>query len=125
MSDKFVLGCVNNLMFTTRIGSIVNDCGYSVQWIDVTSLLQLNLHEFINSKLPSLIIIDLGVDGVVWEPIIFNLKSTPKSSNIPIICFGSHKETDKIKSAKNAGADQVLARSRFFSSLPEIISKYG
>jgi len=125
LSSKLVLGCVKNLMLTIRIESIVDRCGYKIHWLENQELTDMMILDFIRSRTPTLIILDLGYSDMDWKPVIRKLKSTPLSSNIPIICFGSHKETEKIKAAKQAGADRVLARSRFFSTLPEIISKYG
>jgi hypothetical protein len=39
-----------------------------------------------------------------------------------VIGFGSHVDRDLLAAARAAGCDQVLARSAFFSRLPQLLS---
>ena len=43
---------------------------------------------------------------------------------IPVVCFGSHVNTEIFIKARKSGADETLARSRFVNVLPELIQKY-
>lgn len=42
----------------------------------------------------------------------------------PVIAFGSHVATARLEAARDAGCDEVLPRSRFSTSLPELLRKY-
>lgn len=42
----------------------------------------------------------------------------------PVIAFGSHVATGRLQAAREAGCDQVLPRSRFAASLPELLLRY-
>jgi CheY-like chemotaxis protein len=42
-----------------------------------------------------------------------------------IIAFGPHVDTDRRKAARAAGADRVLAKSRFVTELPAILGGAG
>lgn len=74
---------------------------------------------------PALMIFDLGNAGLPWREWIALLTSAPATRRIPVICFGSHVDVEAIKAAQAAGAQAVLARSRFFSALPEVIGQYA
>ena len=78
----------------------------------------------ISQLTPALILIDLGMGGISWGSVIWQIKSNSSIQHIPVICFGSHKDTDTLKDARQSGADEVLARSRFFSDIQKYIEKY-
>ncbi len=42
----------------------------------------------------------------------------------PVIAFGSHVATARLQAARDAGCDDVMPRSRFSASLPELLKKY-
>jgi CheY-like chemotaxis protein len=42
----------------------------------------------------------------------------------PVIAFGSHVATARLQTARDAGCDEVMPRSRFSSSLPELLAQY-
>jgi CheY-like chemotaxis protein len=70
------------------------------------------------------LVFDLNNAEIPWVDWIPALRADPESESIPLIAFGSHVETDTLARARAAGAQAVLARSRFFTALPEILSKY-
>lgn len=73
---------------------------------------------------PALLIVDLDNGAIPWREWIALIKSVPATRRIPLVCFGSHVDVESFKEAKERGADAALARSQFFSALPEIIQKY-
>ncbi len=74
---------------------------------------------------PALIIFDLNNDRIPWEEWIQLITSVPATRRIPVMCFGSHMNVERMQAAKKAGADVVLARSRFTHELPDLIQKYA
>jgi hypothetical protein len=50
------------------------------------------------------------------------LKQDPALAGIPIVGFVSHVEGALVAEARAAGFDRVMARSAFFSSLPELLT---
>lgn len=42
----------------------------------------------------------------------------------PVVAFGSHVATARLQAARDAGCDEVMPRSRFSTSLPELLRKY-
>jgi hypothetical protein len=137
-----VLGFVSDLMFFSQIESVVERLGY--RWCGVESPQQIfpgssildwsqtaehvegqggQLMALLTTRGPGLIIIDLNNSAIPWEQWIALIKTAPATRRIPILCFGSHRETEKFLRAKKAGANLVLARSRFSSELPQLIQK--
>jgi len=83
------------------------------------------LIDLVTLRKPALIVFDLGNQAIPWLDCINLLTSAPATRRIPVICFGPHVETDKLQAAKDAGARDALARSRFFTDLPDVIKKYA
>ncbi len=131
--DPIIMAWVANLMFSSRIESAARNLGFEFMLVETVSDLisgdsQGNRNSFmdrITQLGPALIISELGDDDLPWEQWINWLRTASSTHRIPVVCFGSHKDVDTLKLAKAAGADAVLARSRFFSSLPETIQKYA
>jgi CheY-like chemotaxis protein len=131
MSQKLplIVGFVDNLMFSTRIETAVETLGFKMHWMEKDyweSGLDAGNSVFnrIKQLNPILILVDLGMGGIPWNAFIQNIKANPTTAQIPIICFGSHMDADTLKGAHQAGANEVVARSRFFSALPELIKKH-
>jgi CheY-like chemotaxis protein len=74
---------------------------------------------------PALILVDLGNGGIPWKEWIALIKTSPATRRIPLLCFGSHMNVSAIQAAKSAGAESVLARSRFFEDMATLISHHA
>jgi hypothetical protein len=72
-----------------------------------------------------LLIFDLGNPAIPWKKWIMSLKTNPATRRMPLLCFGSHVDVEAIQAARKAGADEVVARSRFVTALPDLIQKYA
>jgi hypothetical protein len=51
------------------------------------------------------------------------LKSDPELRGIPTTGFVSHVNTTLIMAARDAGMDEVMARSAFAANLPQILTE--
>jgi hypothetical protein len=47
-----------------------------------------------------------------------------KKFDVPVLAYGSHKNVEQMVAAKNAGCDEVVARSRIAAELPNLMKKY-
>ena len=76
----------------------------------------------VRDKRPSLVIFDLN--SARLEPInaIAALKADPELRTIQTLGFVSHVDSATIEAARQAGIDQVLARSAFTDRLREILT---
>jgi len=67
------------------------------------------------------VLVDLALPGLSIEELTSGL---PASERPPIVAFGSHVHTSLLDAARQAGCDEVLPRSRFSSTLPELLMRY-
>lgn len=68
---------------------------------------------------PALAIINISIAGVDWETAI----RQARAQEIPVLAFGSHVDLEAQKKARAAGAQRVLANSRFSSDMPEVVKR--
>lgn len=139
-----IVAFVRDLNLSVRIESGADRVGFQVQLFEgAEQVSRYEAHELaqgisggwqirggsllnvITSLGPALMVFDLGNDEIPWQNWITLLSSDPSTRRIPIICFGPHVDSVRLKAAKDAGAEVVVARSRFFNSLPELITKHA
>ncbi|MCJ7701692.1 MAG: hypothetical protein MUO62_08930 [Anaerolineales bacterium] len=123
-NNAMILGFVENLIFTTRVEGVIENEGMGVHWVTPLGDWIEPDYEKIISLQPILILIDIDLAEIQWESWIRAVKSNPATAHIPLLCFGSHKNVDIFNAVYQAGADQVVARSRFFSSMPDLFRKF-
>lgn len=139
-----IVGFVADLYFSVRIEKVAQSLDYQVRWIEDADVvgppdLEALEHQWaehlagrgavlvddLSQWQPALLIFDLNNDRVPWKEWIELLTSAPATRRIPVMCFGSHMDVDALQTAKRAGADVVLSRSRFTSELLNLIQKYA
>jgi CheY-like chemotaxis protein len=143
-SSPLIWGFVADLMFAVKIEHAAQQLGFRVNWIESAEQVArpdpgapkrqpaehlvgpgAALIDQISSSQPALIIFDLGNSGVPWREWLPLIKSVPATRRIPVLCYGSHVDVETMQAAQRAGAEAVLARSRFVQDLPGLIEKYA
>jgi predicted metal-dependent hydrolase len=139
-----IIGFVSDLMFSTRISSVAKHLGFRVRWVEheqtfgdpATETDKPRPGEALDGPTgnmllevvrvqPALVLFDLANSQIPWRRWIAVLKSAPASSRTPVICFGPHVNVEIMNAAKEAGADLVLARSRFAAAMPQILQQHA
>jgi len=139
-----IVGFVAELMFQTRIESVAENLGFRVMWIEREVQVgppdpdvdwrQLGEHldgpsgallDLLSVEHPALLLFDLANSGIPWRRWLALIKSVSATRRIPVVCFGSHVDTEAMGAAKRAGAEAVLARSRFTQDMANILQKYA
>jgi hypothetical protein len=105
-----VLAVVTDLFFQARISAAVKIAGREVRFITADGPLSPE-----NTFRLALVDLDAGLDVPVM---IRRLRAVSQS---PVVAFGPHLDTGARKAARAAGADRVLAKSKFVTELPHII----
>lgn len=142
--SPLILAFVSNLYFGVRIESVAENLDYRVKFIERAEEIapfdptvpgqQLAEHlegrtgtlvDKITTWRPAVILFDLNHQDLPWKKWIAVIKSGPATRRIPVLAFGSHMDVETMKAAKSAGADEVLARSKFVADLPKLIGKYA
>jgi len=143
-NTPLIVGFVSDLMFTPRITNVARHLNYDIKWIESpidlgtqTTDLQAEtrgeslhgqegqLFENLTAWQPALLLFDLNNNAIPWRRWVALLRSSAATRHLPILCFGSHMDVEAMSDAKQAGADAVLARSRFTANMPELIQKYA
>jgi len=112
--------CVlDDLLFSVRISTAAKALGADVYFERSPQ----TIVEHIRAKMPSLVIFDLNCGKLHPMRVIAELKADPSTRNIRTLGFVSHVQSDTIAEARQAGIDEVLARSAFTERLGEILTR--
>jgi len=112
-----LIAVVTDLIFSTKITGTAK----ALQKPYAVARTVEKLAEHLNAAPESpLVIIDLNSAGLDTVAAIRTAKSHPK--NPRVIAFLSHVEVELAQQAREAGADQVMARSGFVNQLPALLA---
>ena len=139
-----IVAFVGDLMFTTRIDNVIRHLGYQVRWVEDPSTIvseQLvtkqealgerlhgpegQLFKRITAWQPALLLFDLANQAIPWRQWIPMLKSSAATRRIPVMAFGPHVDVEVMQEARRIGAEFVYARSRFSSSMPQLLQEHA
>jgi predicted metal-dependent hydrolase len=138
-----IVAFVDELMSATRIEAVAAHLGFRAQVVDRALIPALDddpidldrpgepiegplaeVFDFLTARQPALLVFDLANQSVPWQKWLAALKSSPATRRFPVICYGPHVDTKALASARDllTESDAVVARSRFFSTMPELFS---
>jgi len=114
-----VLVVVDDLMFRSKISTTAKAVGATIAAATTVEAAVARARELT----PSLVILDL--DGVRTQPfeVLRRFSEEPDLASIPTLGFVAHVHADVIRQARALGIGEVLARSAFVATLPEILSR--
>ena len=111
--------CVlDDLLFSVKISTAAKSLGTDVYFERTPGMAVARVKE----KQPTLVIFDLNSAKLNPLAVIAALKGDPATRSIRTLGFVSHVHTDVIEAARQAGVDEVLARSAFSARLGEILA---
>ncbi len=70
---------------------------------------------------PALILFDLNTTSGNAAELIRQLKSDAELKEISVMAFFSHVQVELQRAAQEAGCDQILPRSQFTATLPQLL----
>ncbi len=109
---------VDDLIFSIKISTAAKRLGVDMYF----ERSRENVLQTIRDKQPSLVIFDLNSGRLAPIDAIATMKGDPALASIRTLGYVSHVDSDTIERARNAGIDQVLARSAFSDKLGEILT---
>ncbi len=68
---------------------------------------------------PALVIVNIAIQGVDWETAI----RQARTAGYPVLAFGSHMDLEARAKALAAGAQRVVANSKFASDMPGLVKR--
>jgi CheY-like chemotaxis protein len=119
MITQVILAIVDDLLFASKIRAAAGRLDVSVTFARSAEIALAELR----ARTPSLVILDLNSPRTDPMGIVAAMKADPATSHVPTVGFVSHVQTDVIDTARQAGIDQVLARSAFVAQLQDILTR--
>jgi CheY-like chemotaxis protein len=108
---------VDDLIFSIKISTAAKRLGVEMYFErSKDSILQA-----VRDKQPSLVIFDLNSGRLGPMEAIVAMKADPALRSIRTLGYVSHVDTATIERARDAGIDQVMARSAFSEKLGDIL----
>jgi DNA-binding response OmpR family regulator len=71
------------------------------------------------SEKPALVIVNTATTGIDWEAAI----RQARAAGYPVLAFGSHMDLEARAKALAAGAQRVVANSKFTSDMPGLVKR--
>lgn len=102
-----VVAVVTDLFFQSRVLAAARASSRRVRFVSTAD----QLRSF------RLALVDLDARAPVPEMI----RALKEKGHGPVVAFGPHLDTEKRKQARMAGADRVLAKSKFVTDLPRLM----
>jgi PleD family two-component response regulator len=116
-----IVCALEDLIFSIKIKTAAKQLGVDVHFERQRDTLLTTIRE----KRPSLVIFDLNSSRLAPMEMIAAMKADPELRRVMTIGYVSHVDSDAIAAARQAGCDQVLARSTFTERLGAILSSSG
>ena len=113
-----VLALVDDLMFSSKIRTAAGQLGISVTFVRSSAAALAAIRE----SAPALVILDLNNPRTDPLGTVAALKRDPATMSIRTVGYASHVQTEVIEAARQAGVDDVMARSAFTARLAEILA---
>ena len=105
---------VIDLMFQSRIRAAAEVLGLDTRIADSTTAANIAI-----AAHPDLVVIDLHAADIDAPSTI----RFAKAAGANVLAFGRHTEPATLRSAREAGADAVVARSQLVDELPDLLRK--
>jgi CheY-like chemotaxis protein len=114
-----ILVAVDDLLFSSKIRATARQVGVDLSFARTPDEILTQAR----SLKPSLIIFDVNSSKADPISTVAALKSDPELRDIPTTGFVAHVNTALIMAARDAGMDEVMARSAFAANLPQILTE--
>jgi CheY-like chemotaxis protein len=115
---EVILAAVDDLIFLSKIQQTARLIGALVEPVDPRKLEQRVAPAGVCA-----VILDLNHRSGSAVEALRALKANPATAHVPVVGFVSHVQSDLIAAARDAGCDDVLARSAFTAQLAQLLRK--
>ena len=108
-----------DLIFTSKVTGTARELGYRVLVAGDSARALMMIEQW----RPLVVFVDLAAGDLVAPSALVAYQELA-GRETPFVAFGSHVDTEALATARAAGCDPVMARSRFSMELPELIRRY-
>jgi CheY-like chemotaxis protein len=112
-----ILAVLDDLLFTSKIRNAATQLGIAVRFARSSADALAEMRK----SAPALVIFDLNSQRTEPLATLAEMKKDGSLAAIPTVAFASHLQSDVINAARQAGMDDVLARSAFTMRLGDIL----
>jgi CheY-like chemotaxis protein len=112
-----IVCAIEDLIFSIKISTAAKRLGVDVYF----ERMRDRILPTIRDKQPSLVIFDLNSSRLDPMTVIAAIKTDPQLRAVRTLGYVAHVDSDAIAAARQAGIDQVLARSAFTAQLGDIL----
>jgi DNA-binding response OmpR family regulator len=113
-----ILALEKDLFFSVRMRDTLRHYDMEVTTARTLSAFEQRLTSTENER-PVLVIVNTAAVGVDWEDAI----RAARARGLPVLAFGSHMDLEARAKALQAGAQKVVANSKFSSDMPGLIKR--
>lgn len=109
-----ILALEKNLFFAVKMRDTL-----SHHEMNVTTVRTLAAFEQALASKPALTIVNLATPGVDWEAAI----RSARAQGLLVLAFGAHMDMEAMARARQAGANRVVANSKFANDMPGVVKR--
>lgn len=111
-----ILALEKDLFFAVKMRDTLRHHDMEVTTVRTLAALEEKLAE---AERPALVIINIATRGVDWEGAI----RQAREKDLPVLAFGSHMDLEARARAVEAGAQKVVANSKFASDMFGLVTR--
>ena len=113
-----ILALEKDLFFSVKMRDTLRHHDMEVKTVRTLAAFEQGLTAAGEEK-PALVIVNTATTGVDWEAAI----RQARASGYAVLAFGSHMDLEARARAIEAGAQRVVANSKFTSDMPELVKR--
>ncbi|GAC1378306.1 MAG: hypothetical protein NVS4B7_07190 [Ktedonobacteraceae bacterium] len=113
-----ILALEKDLFFSVKMRDTLRHHGMDVLVVRTLSAFEQRLTAT-GEERPALVIINTGTAGIDWEKAI----RLARTQRLPVLAFGSHMDLEARAKALAAGAQRVVANSKFTSDMVGLVQR--
>ncbi|HZR40895.1 MAG TPA: hypothetical protein VFB12_12295 [Ktedonobacteraceae bacterium] len=112
-----ILALEKDLFFSVKIRDTLLHHGIAVTTVRTMAAFEQRLSN--QEEMPSLVIVNTATQGVNWEAAI----RMARERGLPVLAFGSHMDLEAREKALQAGAQKVVANSKFARDMVGLVQR--
>src|SRR6266581_1674919 len=116
---KRILALEKDLFFSVKMRDTLRHHKMEVTTVRTLPAFEERLVASAEESLLSLVIVNTATTGVDWETAI----RLARAHSLPVLAFGSHMDLEAREKALKAGAQRVVANSKFTSDMPGLVQR--
>jgi CheY-like chemotaxis protein len=113
--NKSLVACVEDLFFRSKIDATARHLNVPVHFADLGGL-----PEACRKGDTAAVLLELSSNGAPLEA-VRKIRENEQTRELPVIGFLSHVDRELAEKAKTSGVTQVMPRSQFSETLPDLL----